>query len=253
MNFDVSNWLLVFVRVSALLAAFPLFSAQNVPVRVRIALGAMIAFLIAPTLPAVSVAGLNLWSLFRLLFMEACVGLVLGFACRMIFFAIEFAGGVIANEMGLQMAASFNPMSNTPSPAPGMILYWLAIMLLLGLDMHHWMLMAFQKSYAVLPVGGAHPGAAVLTDMVARSSRTFVIALEMTAPMIAVSFIITLVFSVLGRAVPQMNVFTESMPVKALAGLMVFGLTCHLMAAHISNALRRLPEDMLRVAQLLAG
>ena len=69
----------------------------------------------------------------------------------------------------------------------------------------------------------------------------------------AVSFVITVIFSVLSRAVPQMNTFSESFSVRCLAGLTVFGLTCHLMAQQIENYLRRLPEDILRVAQLIGS
>jgi flagellar biosynthetic protein FliR len=75
----------------------------------------------------------------------------------------------------------------------------------------------------------------------------------MAAPMIATSFLLNLIMAVLGRAVPQMNVFTESFAFRALAGLTVFGLTLNLMAQHIMNFLRRLPEDVLRVAQLLGA
>ena len=85
------------------------------------------------------------------------------------------------------------------------------------------------------------------------TSGIFVIALQLAAPLMAVSFIISLVFSVLGRAVPQMNVFSESFAVRPLVGLSVFGLTLDLMSEHIVNYLRRLPEDMLRVAQLLGA
>ena len=60
-------------------------------------------------------------------------------------------------------------------------------------------------------------------------------------------------FSVIGRAVPQMNIFVESLAFRILAGLMVFGLSLNLMAQHIVNYLRRLPEDLVRVAQLLGG
>jgi flagellar biosynthetic protein FliR len=73
----------------------------------------------------------------------------------------------------------------------------------------------------------------------------------MAAPVLAVAFIITLVFAVLGRAVPQMNVFAENFSVRLLAGMIVFGLTCQLLAQHIANYLGRLPDDVLRVAQLM--
>jgi hypothetical protein len=35
--------------------------------------------------------------------------------------------------------------------------------------------------------------------------------------------------------------------------LVVFGLTCQLLAQHIVQGLHRLPEDVLRVAQMLGG
>ena len=87
--------------------------------------------------------------------------------------------------------------------------------------------------------------------MIGRTGQLFVAGLLIAAPVIAVSFLVNLVFSVIGRAVPQMNVFAESFPVKSLAGLFVFGMTCTLMATHITNYLKRLPGDFLRVAQLL--
>jgi flagellar biosynthetic protein FliR len=126
-------------------------------------------------------------------------------------------------------------------------------MLWLSLDMHHWMLAALQKTYAYLPVGGAHLSEPLLRDVISRTSQTFEIALQMSAPLLAVSFIISLVFSVLGRAVPQMNVFAQSFSIRILVGLSVFGLTMQLMSQHIINYLRRLPEDVLRVAQLLGA
>jgi flagellar biosynthetic protein FliR len=128
----------------------------------------------------------------------------------------------------------------------------MAIVLWLGLDLHHWLLAAFQRTYDLLPVGGARLHEAVLDQVLGRCAELFVIALQITAPVLAVSFIISLVFAVLGRAVPQMNVFSESFATRILAGLSVFGFTCQLMAQHIVNYLRRLPEDMLTLAKLLA-
>jgi flagellar biosynthesis protein FliR len=151
------------------------------------------------------------------------------------------------------MPAGMNPISDTQSAVPGMILYYLAAMLWLSLDMHHWMLAAFQKSYSYLPLGGGHLSGLLVTDIMTRTSETFLIALQLSAPVMAVSFIISLVFSVLGRAVPQMNVFAESFSVRILVGLSVFGLTMQLMSQHIINYLWRLPEDMLRVAQLMGA
>ena len=252
MDFNLFQWLLVFLRASALLALFPIFSARNTPVQVRVALGAATALLIAPNLPGLPLAApATVLGLMELFLKEIGAGLLIGFMSRMIFFALDFAGGLMSAEIGLLFSPDPDPFSSTETQAPGLILYYLAAMLMLSLDLHHWLLVAFQRSYTVLPAGGAHLQQALMLEVLKGSALIFRIALQIAAPVVAVSFIITLLFSVLGRAVPQMNVFSESFAIRALAGLSVFGLTMNLMASHISNYLRRLPDDLLRVAQLM--
>lgn len=236
-----------------MLTVLPMFSAQMLPVQLRVALGALVALLVAPLLPPVAVENLSIWLLVKLMFMEVSIGLLLGFICRFVFYALEIAGGFIATEMGLSLPQEFNQLISAPTMAPGLLLYWIAMMTMLSLDLHHWMIAGFQKSYALLPFGGAHLSEALLVDVVSRSGKVFLLALQIAAPVMAVSFLVTLVFAVLGRAVPQMNVFSESFPVRTLVGLVTFGLTCSFMAQHIANYLRRLPEDMLNVAKLAAG
>lgn len=233
------------------MALFPALAAQNIPVRLRIALAAALAFLTVPLLPPVALADLSLWGVIRLLFVEASVGLLLGFVSRLVFFAIDLAGGIASTEIGLMLSATFNPLTANALPVPGTILFWLTMMLLFSLNLHHWILAAFQHSYTLAPLGAAHITGGLAEDIVRRTAGIFVVAIQMTAPVLAVSFVITLIFSVLSRAVPQMNVFTESMPVRTMAGLAVFGFTCHLMALHIENYLRRLPDDMLKICRLL--
>jgi flagellar biosynthetic protein FliR len=188
-----------------------------------------------------------------LMALEVAVGLVLGFVARLLFFATDLAGSIAAAEMGLNMASAFNPMTEKQVEAPGLMLYYLAGVLFLSLDLHHWLLVGFQRTYYLLPIGGIHLRESFLKDMLGFTGNIFTLALQMAAPLVAISFLVSLVFAVLSRAVPQMNVFSESFAFRALVGLAIFGLTLHLMAEHIMNFLRRLPEDFLRVAQALGG
>lgn len=250
MTAAITTWFLVFTRVGAMLTVLPMFSAQILPAQLRVALGALVAILVAPMVPPVAAEGLSIWLLVKLLFVEASIGLLLGFICRFVFYALEIAGVFIAAEMGLSLPQEFNQLVSGTTMAPGLMLYWIALMTLLSLDLHHWMIVGFQKSYALVPFGGAHLQEALLVDVISRSGKVFALALQIAAPVMAVSFLVTLVFAVLGRAVPQMNVFSESFPVRTLVGLVTFGLTCTFMGQHIANYLRRLPEDMLNVARL---
>ena len=248
---DLFNWMLVFLRASAMFAVFPLFAFGHVPKPVRVALGAMTAFLVAPLIPTQSTVGLDLWGGLGLMILEIGFGLCLGFVSRMFLYALEIAGTLIAMEIGLSMPGALNPFTNTTTTELGTILQNLGVMLFLTLNLHHGLLIAFQRSYQFLPVGGGHLREALVLDMLARTNQLFWFAVQMSAPVLAVSFMVTLIFSVLSRAVPQMNVFLENFTVRLLAGLSVFGLTCHLMGEHIANYIGRLPEDVLRVAQLM--
>lgn len=246
----ITAWLLVFLRTSGMLTVFPLFSSPVVPPRLRVAIGFFTASLLAPLIPSLPIPT-SLFHIVGLMALEVGVGLLLGFICRLVFFGLEVAGGLMGMEMGLQMAFGVNPATGSQSSAPGAVLYYMAIVLWLGLDLHHWLLAAFQRSYVILPIGVAHLNQFVLAHVLARTGELFVIALRITAPILAVSFIISLVFAMLGRTVPQMNVFSESFALRILAGLSVFGFTCQLMSQHIINYLSRLPEDMLLVARAM--
>lgn len=253
MDIDINNWLLVFLRFGAFLFMLPFFSATNFPVATRVALAALTALLLAPLLPQFPLGKLPLFSVLGVALQETAIGLLLGFVSRMVFYAVDLAGNLIATEMGLNLASVFNPLTRESTQAPGMILYFLAAVVMLSLDLHHWVLLGFERTYAVLPMGTAHLSGALFEQILKHTGKIFFVALQISGPVIAVSFVITLVFAVLSRAVPQMNVFAESFGFRIVGGLIVFGFTLQLTGQHVLNYLRRLPDDLLVIAQLIGG
>ena len=250
---DFYNWLMVFLRAGAFLLVLPFFSATNFPTTLRVALSAFMALLLAPALPAFPLGQLSFLSLFGVMIQEVSIGLLLGYVSRMVFYAADLAGNIISTELGLSTGEILDPMSNAGSKVPGMILFFLAAVVMLTLDLHHWVLIGFQQTYQVLPVGGAHLNGALFATVVGHTSGIFVVALQIAAPIIAVSFVVSVVFGILSRAVPQMNVFILSFSFRLLAGLVVFGFTLQLTAQHVLNYLHRLPDDLLNLARLLGG
>lgn len=251
MELNAVNWMLVFVRASAFLLVLPIFSAANIPRRVRVALAALVALLVAPGLPPFALRPEGLLGWLGLFGMEILAGLAIGFVTRMVFYVCDFAGRLITQDMGLSMANTFNPMLGESTQAPAMILFYFSATVLMSLDLHHWVLVGFQNTYTLLPVGTARLRDGLLNNILLHTGQVFVVGVLMAAPLMAVSFIIMLVFSILGRAVPQMSAFMESFAVRALGGMIVFGLSLDIMAQHLLNYIRRLPEDMMRVANLL--
>jgi flagellar biosynthetic protein FliR len=253
MELDFQNWMLVFLRVSAFLLVLPFFSVANFPVALRVALAALTALLLSPFLPASPFGHLSLIGLMGIMAREISVGLLMGFISRMAFFAVDLAGNFVSSELGLNMGAIFNPLEGQSSQVPGLILFFLASVVMFTLDLHHWVLAGFQQTYLVLPIGAAQLNSALFEMVIKHTSHIFVVALQISAPIFAVSFVVTLVFSILSRAVSQMNVFSESFSFRIAGGLIVFGFTLQLTGQHVLNFLRRLPEDLIRVGQALAG
>src|SRR5690242_17973106 len=155
MELDLQNWLLVFLRVSAFLLVLPFFSVANFPVTLRVALGAVTALLLAPLLAPFSLAHLGLPNLLGLMAQEISIGLLMGFISRMVFYAADLAGNFVSAELGLNMGVILNPLEGHSSQVPGMVLFFLASVVMFTLDLHHWVLAGFQRTYAVLPAGTA--------------------------------------------------------------------------------------------------
>jgi flagellar biosynthesis protein FliR len=251
MEWDLNNWLLVFVRAGAFLAILPIFTMLNVPVQIRVALAGLLAVLVAPTLPRFPLTHLTLTDWLLLLTREVLCGLLIGFVTRMVFFASDFAGQLVANELGLNLASIFDPVNARPTQAPGMIMFLLTCVMMMSLDMHHWLLTGFKYTYTLVPIGSASLRDTLFLNIVEHTSRVFLVGLQIAGPLIAASFLALLLLGLLGRLVPQMNIFAESFTVRIACGLLVFAFTLQISAQHILNGLRRLPQDMMRVAQFL--
>jgi flagellar biosynthetic protein FliR len=253
MHWDLNNWMLVFVRAGAFLGTLPIFTMLNVPVKVRVSMAGLLAVLIAPTLPLFPLERLAFLDWLGLFAREALCGLVIGFVTRMVFFASDFAGQIMGNEMGLNLATVLDPINGRPTQVPSMVMFVLTCTLMMTLDMHHWLLTGFQYTYTLVPIGGARLHEILFTNILDHTRRIFLVGVQIAGPMIAASFLAMLLLGFLARLVPQMNVFAESFAVRIACGLVVFGLTMEISAQHILNGLHRLPEDMMRVAQFLGG
>ena len=235
------------------MAVVPAFSMPNVPVKIRIALGALTAFFVSSSHGLVSVDGWPFIQVVILMTSEVFVGLLLGFVSRFFFYALDIGGSLIANGIGLMMSMDLNPFQSSQSTLPANILYQLAIMIFFTMDMHHWFFAGLSRSFEVLPIGHADFSGDFVNDIVSMSSGIFSVGVMIAGPILTVSFVLLLLFSFLGRAVPQMNVFAESFSFRILSGLIVFGMTIDVMAEQIVQFIKGIPMDLMKAANGLIG
>ncbi len=247
------SWMLIFLRASGFVLMIPVLSVRQVPIFVRVALSAIFAYLISLMSPVAVAMPENWLDTCLLMAAEVLVGLLIGFFIRLLFYGFEMAGQIITMETGLAMSTLFNPFEGTSTPLFSSLMFYFSVLIFLALDLHHEVVAAFFRSYEVIPPGGAVMSDTLATEVIARSVKLFWVALEMAAPIICVSFMVTLMFAVFGRAVPQMNVFILSFPIRVLASIVVFGLSANLFFSYIYQYFSYLPGDISGLIRTLGG
>jgi flagellar biosynthetic protein FliR len=143
-----------FLRALALFAAMPVLGTRTVPTRVRIALAGFIAFAAQPALPPLPPEALVLDSplMLPLVAQQVVIGLSLGFAVRLVFAAVEFAGEIIGLQMGLNFAGFFDPISASTATATSRFFGTMVAWLFIVGGGHLVVVAALVHSFGVFPV-----------------------------------------------------------------------------------------------------
>jgi len=213
-------FLLVLLRVGAVLIVAPIFGHHNYLTQAKVGLAFMVSLVIFPLVaahhPAIP-AGLFPYAL--MLMREAVLGLVLGYAVLLLFIGIQFAGQLAGLQMGLDIVDVIDPHSTGSISVLGQYLNILAILILLSIDGHHLVLQGLARSFEVIPLGGVVLKEAVMLKLIALTSEVFVIAIKIAAPVILALFLVSVALGVLARTVPQMNILMVGFPVQLAAGL----------------------------------
>ena len=247
------TFFLVFVRVGAVIATLPILSSRNIPPPAKIGLTALLAFALTPTLPTQLPTVSNAVLPFLVLIaQELFLGLVFGFAVQVVFSGIQAAGQLLGIQMGLTIANTFDPVTQTQQINYVDQLYaLLAGLVFLTINGHHWTILALQQSFEVVPLGQFALGERVANDLVALTTEALVISIRIGMPVAVALLLADVAFLVLGRSAPQMNIFFVGQPLKIGIGLIVFFMALPAMLGLMSTVFRGLFGDLVDLMRLV--
>jgi flagellar biosynthetic protein FliR len=236
----ITPLLWVFLRTLALFTSMPILGTRNVPVRVRVALAAFIAFAAQASLPAMPVVPLDSPLAFMLIVQQLVIGLSLGFAIRVLFAAIEFAGEVVGLQMGLNFAGFFDPISAAQGTATarffGTTVSWLFVVI----NGHLLVIAALVDSFTSFPVG-PEPFAFLRAAQPHRwAAEIFSTGLWIALPLVSLLLFVNLVLGMISRVASQINIFAIGFPITLGVGLVGLFLTLPLMQTPFMLAMDRL-------------
>jgi flagellar biosynthesis protein FliR len=229
-----------FVRLLALFSTAPIIYDPSVPARVKIALAAACALLIAPTLamPASTETPFSGEGLILLL-QQILIGAGMGIGMRLIFAAVELAGDAIGLQMGLSFATFMDPQNADDAPIVGSFLGIIASLILLSINGHLLIIAALIDSFNTIPISAHMDVAPTLMRLVALGGEIFRIGLHLSLPVLSTMLVLNLALGVLSRTAPQLNVFAIGFPVTLLLGMLLLGLSLPYMGAAMERLLQQ--------------
>ena len=217
---------LIFARIGAILMLLPGFGEAYVPARIRLSLALVLSLalwpLVAGGLPALptSLGGMVGWIL-----REVITGLMIGFLLRLLMSALSTAGEVVSLQTTLSFAQTANPLQAQPATTLAAFLTLFGVAMIFATNTHHLFIAGLLGSYDVVrPVAPL-----VVEDFVTLAIRTvsgsFLLGVQLAAPVIVFSIIFNLATGLVGRIMPQFQVFFVATPLNVLFGLSIFTLS----------------------------
>lgn len=218
----IPTFLLVFMRMTGLFVLSPVFGRRNVPAYLKIGMSFMMALVLLNTIPlkGMDIAS-NIWLYVWILFKEMLIGLAMGYITTLAFSAILIAGQIMDFQIGFGMVNAFDPVNEVAVPIVGNLINMMALLLFFGMNGHHALISLLFDSYTVLPIGDFSIKPDILWYILEIFVQTFIWAIKLAIPLMAVLLLTEVMLGVLSRALPQMNVFVMGMPIRLMIGLIM--------------------------------
>jgi flagellar biosynthetic protein FliR len=219
----VFAFLLIFMRLGMALTVMPGIGDAFVSMQIRLSFALAMSFVLTPFLashlpapPAQSIA------MVELLLSEAFIGLFIGTIMRIMIGALDTAGMVISIQAGYSNALVFNPATSTQGSVVGALYSMMGVTLLFVTNMHHYMLATVVDSYQLFPANGHLIDMESTLEVIKRTvSAAFRIGVELATPFLIVGTLLQIGFGLLGRLMPQVQIFFMALPLQIMLSLVM--------------------------------
>ncbi len=217
---------LVFARVAAMLMVLPGLGEASVPARARLSLALVIAICVfpiaAPHLPAIpeTTGGLEF-----MIVREILVGLLIGGTLRLMMNALAVAGEIVSLQTTLSFSQTANPLEAQPTGSIQAFLSVLGLALIFATNLHHMFIGAIFSSYTLFQPGHDLPLGDAGFLAVQTVGKGFSLGLQMAAPVVVFALVFNIASGLVGRLMPQFQIYFVASPLAVIFGLSIFALS----------------------------
>lgn len=234
-NIYSEKFIPVFIRVAVILSFIPFIGARMTPIMVRAGLAIALTLLLLP------VVNVKTESPVKAVFEAFFIGSAIGLTARIILGAVETAAQWMSIEMGIGVAAVFNPMFGEQLGPLSLFYTFISMGLFFVLDMHHYFIEGIVRSFDISSI--QYRG--IFDSIMKLNSILFPLAFKIAAPVILVQVLINLAMGFLSRALPQANIFFISFPLLITSGIIFMALSLPLVLMVVSKAFMNVKDAIM--------
>jgi flagellar biosynthetic protein FliR len=247
----IGSVLVIGLRVSGLVLFAPFFGSAVIPPRIKAVLVIAITAVLYPVYsPHLHVVTLSHWPV--LVASETVVGIAMGVATNAVFEGAQMAGQILSVQMGYSLVNILDPNTQVDSTVVSFFHQSMAMLIFLGLDVHHWILRAVAHSFEYLPPGSATLNPMFLQALLHEGAIVLDLGIQIAAPVLSATLLADVVLGLIGKASPQMPLMLLGPAVKSMLGVTVLGITMrfwpHLFERYFSESIAY-AEHLLHLAR----
>ena len=222
----IELWGLTIARVMGVFIQAPIFGSRHITMRGRVGAAIVIATALYPGLPMPQEFYYSFPQHAAIIAGNVVVGLVIGWVSFLTMTTVQFAGELCDVQLGLSIAASFDPSAGGTVNLLRRFHFYIAMMVYLIINGHHTLITAIYRSFEAVPVDNmVIIRGALVHDIVWLTNDLLVLGVQIASPALAALFIVQMALGLVARASPQMNVFMVSFPVNIATGTSILSLT----------------------------
>ncbi len=222
---EIFHVFLIFCRVGTCLMIMPGFGHAYVSPRIRLILAVTFSLVVAPTIKNIPpMPGTPIEMLVHV-FSEIAVGFLIGTFAKILTSALHVAGSIIGMQSSLSQSTLFDPNQGSQGSVFGTFMDLIALNLMFALNLHHMLIGGIYNSYGLFTPGAEIPVTEfshIITEVVAKS---FLVGVQLAAPLIVIGILINLSSGLLARLMPQFQVFFVIMPAQIMIAFFIFMVT----------------------------
>ncbi|MBI5128038.1 MAG: flagellar type III secretion system protein FliR [Rhodopseudomonas palustris] len=216
-------FMLVFARVGAMVMMLPTLGESNIPTRVKLSIALALTLIVLPLhRNAYQVDMTSLTPLLVLMVQEIIIGIVLGATARVTLAALQVAGSVIAQQLGLGFVTAVDPTQGQQGLLIGNFLTLLGVTMLFATDSHHLVIEALSDSYKIFAPGDLLNSGDIAALATKAFAASFKIGMQLAAPFLVFGLVFNIGLGILARLMPQMQVYFVGVPLSIVIGFVIF-------------------------------